>query len=178
MAGTWHVLSKRRMNQQSLSTKGLQSWLPICTHTHTHIRIWKKEMRSDASQIKRSEAKRDSSFSAGVVRRGWKKLHCGHRVQRKTCIYCTAAPRASEIWGSAHTLQSCLLHLDSLQNSQSLRCKVTIYRSDSRRTEVKSWSVKLQPTSKFVFQQDYIGFMDKNSASYQPRVKNLCPSYL
>ena len=148
------------------------------THTHTHTRIWKKEMRSDASQIKRSEAKRDSSFSAGVVRRGWKKLlHCGHRVQRKTCIYCTAAPWASEIWGSAHTAE---LPAPSGQsaNSQSLRCKVTIYRSDSRRTEVKSWSVKLQPTSKFVFQQDYIGFTDKNSASYQPRVKNLCPSYL
>ena len=29
------------------------------THTHTNIRIWKKEMCSDASQIKRSEAKRD-----------------------------------------------------------------------------------------------------------------------
>lgn len=151
----------------------------LYAYTHIYIHIRKEEMCSDASVTDYTSW----GSVRGTVhsRQGWSgesgRSYCSVATvfREKPAFTAWLLHWASEICGSSHTRQTYLLNLDSLQKSQSLRFKITRYRSDSRRTEVKSWSIKLQPTYKFMFSSKTIlVFMDKNSA-YQSRVKKSLP---
>ena len=164
------------MNEQSLRTKGLQRWLPICIHTHTHTYT----ERSNVFRCVTDETLSGSVRGTVHSRQGWSgeagRSHCtvATVLREKPAFAAWLLHRASAIWGSSHTLQTYLLNLDSLQKSQSLRLR----QQDAEViAEGQRWKLKHVTTADIetsVFQQDYIGFMDKNSAD-QSHVKKPPP---